>query len=448
MPSYDENVKIAEELARRIREKGGTAYFVGGYVRDKLLGIENKDIDIEVHSVKNEVIEEILDSMGERLSFGKSFGVYNLKGSFIDIALPRKEECTGERHTDFRIDTDPYLGTEKASRRRDFTINALMQNVLTAEIIDHHGGVFDLKAKVIRHIDDSTFPEDNLRVLRGAQFAARFEFDIAEETIALCRKMDVSRISSERVMEELKKALLKADKPSVFFRSLLKMNKLSPWFSEVEELCRIEQNKKYHPEGNVFEHTMMVLDNAAEMRNKTENPLGFMLAALVHDFGKIEATEVVNGEIHAYNHEKKGLPIIKNFLKRITNEKKLTSYILELAEFHMKPNVLALCKASVKSTNKMFDSVTAPMDLIYLAICDRGENGVDNYSEADSFLFERAQIYREYMSRPYVSGKDLIDAGLEAGEDFKALLELAHKLRLAGVEKSAAMKQIISYKKP
>jgi len=441
-----DNNKLAKQIAVAVEEAGGRAYFVGGYVRDKLLHIENKDIDIEVHGILTEKLEMILDSVGERLQFGKSFGVYNIKGSSIDIAMPRKEECIGNKHTDFKVDVNPFLGTKKAAERRDFTVNAIMEDVLTGEIIDHFGGVSDLKNKIIRHVNDRSFSEDPLRVLRGAQFSSRFCFEIAEETKSLCSKMDLKTISHERVFEEMKKALLKADKPSLFFRNLFHMGQLSSWFPEVLKLKGIEQSHKHHLEGNVFNHTMMVLDEAAKYRECVKNKMGFMLTALVHDFGKIVTTEVIDGEIHAYRHETEGLPVIKAFLKRLTNEKQLIDYVLSLSEHHMKPNVLALNSSGVKSTNKMFDSVAEPLDLIYIAISDGfGKISEHEFVSTEKFLKDRLDVYYEYMSRPCVTGEDLIKAGLKPGKCFSEILSYAHKLRLAGVPKESALKQTLSY---
>lgn len=162
------NYDLAVQIAKKVNEIGGTAYFVGGYVRDKLLGIPNKDIDIEIHNINPEVLENILKELGEVQSrtVGNNFGIYNIDGYDLDISLPRKEKATGKGHKDFEIVVDPFLSLEESAKRRDFTINALMKNVLTGEIKDYFGGLDDLNNGVIRHIDDKTFIEDSLRVLR------------------------------------------------------------------------------------------------------------------------------------------------------------------------------------------------------------------------------------------------------------------------------------------
>ena len=446
MYTFEENLQMAHRLTNEISRLGGRAYFVGGHVRDHLLQKENKDIDIEVHGITPAQLEAILDKLGERLSIGESFGIYGLRGYSLDIAMPRKETLRGRGHRDFDIFVDPFIGTEGAARRRDFTINALMMDVLSGEIVDHYGGQADLNAGILRHVCDETFPEDPLRVLRGAQFAARFGVIIAPETIELCSRMDLSTLPKERILMELEKALLKAERPSIFFDVLREMNQLDMWFPELKALIGLEQNPRFHAEGDVWTHTMMVLDAAAKLCEEVANPLGFMLAALTHDFGKAITTEIKDGVIHAYDHETKGLPLIETFLKRLTNEAKLIDYVLNLAEYHMKPNVVAGVKSSVKTTNKMFDQSVDPEALIRIGLADAlGKLPPEDTETSEAFLRERLAIYHEYMSRPFVAGRDLVEAGLTPGPDFSEILAYAHKLRLAGVEKNNALKQTLAY---
>lgn len=439
---------IAEKIAYIVDTQGGRTFYVGGFVRDKLLGIENKDLDIEVHGIEPGLLYEILCEEGEPLEYGSSFGIYSVKGEDIDIALPRKERAIGKGHRDFDVEVDPFIGTYEAARRRDFTINSLMEDVLTGEVVDHFSGLDDINRGIIRHIDDNTFIEDPLRVLRAAQFAARFEFEIADETIELCKGIDISTLSRERIEEELKKALLKADKPSIFFESLRSMEQLGIWFPELEDLIGLEQDPIYHPEGDVWVHTMEVIDRAAAFRNKTSNPYAFMLLSLMHDLGKIVATEEIDGRIHAYKHEILGIPIVETFLRRITNEKEVIDYVLNMVPLHMKPNVVSFSKPKIKSTNRMFDEAVAPEDLIWFAKSDKPVVAGTVKFEGDSdFITERLRVFNETMSKPYVMGRDLIEAGLEPGEHFGELLEYAHKLRLAGVDKDQALKQVLAYAK-
>ncbi len=444
MATMEQDRAMARRLAAAVRDQGGRAYFVGGYVRDALLGKDNKDIDIEVHGLAPAALEALLDSLGDRLSMGESFGIYGLKGYGIDIAMPRKEHLRGTGHKDFDIFVDPFIGPEAAARRRDFTINAMMQDVLSGEILDPFGGRKDLAEAVLRHVNDESFAEDPLRVLRGAQFSARFGFPLAPETVALCRRMPLDALAPERVEEELKKALLKAPRPSVFFEVLRQMEQLSLWFPELEALIGVPQNPKHHAEGDAWAHTMLVLDEAAALREGVPQPLALMLAALTHDFGKALCTEAIDGELHAYNHETQGLPRAERFLRRLTRETKLIELVLNLTELHMKPNALAAQRAGIKATNRMFDRALDPETLLALAQADDRGKRPPGPAENGAFLAERLVVYRDYMARPYVAGRDLVAAGLRPGPGFSELLAFAHKLRLAGVDKESALRQTLA----
>ena len=446
MRDRSDSRSIAISIAERVADAGGRAYCVGGFVRDKIMGRPNEDVDIEVHGISPEALKEILAGLGTPLSFGQSFGIYTLAGSGVDVAMPRRERKTGEKHTDFEVEIDPYIGTKEAARRRDFTINALMEDILTGEIIDHFGGQEDIRSGVIRHVDDKSFAEDPLRVLRAAMFAARFGFEVAPETVELCRGIDLSGLSKERVESELKKALLGSERPSVFFETLRQMDQLDTWFPELKALIGVEQDPVYHPEGDVWVHTMEVVDRAAKYRDKVSDPYSFMMLALTHDMGKAVTTEFVNGRIHAYDHEKRGLPIAEAFIKRLTGEKAVMEYVKNMLPLHMKPNMHAYSHPAVKRTNRLFDEAADPEGLIWFSMADRPLMAGDEPFTGDSgFLFERLQKYREMMARPYVTGKDLIDAGLTPDESFSDILAYAHKLRLAGIDRESALKQTLAY---
>lgn len=403
-------------------------------------------MDIEVHGIEPDALKAILGELGTPLSYGQSFGIYSLAGYGIDVAMPRRERLTGTKHTDFEVDVDPYIGTMEAARRRDFTINALMKDVISGEIIDHFGGLDDLKAGVIRHVDDKNFAEDPLRVLRAAMFAARFGFIIAPETIELCRGIDLSDLSRERVEGELRKALTDSYRPSIFFEALREMDQLDVWFPELRALIGIEQDPLYHPEGDVWVHTMEVLDRAAGSRDRVSDPFSFMMLALTHDMGKAVTTEYVNGRIHAYDHENQGLPIAESFVRRITGEKAVIRYILNMVPLHMRPNMHAWSKPGLKSTNRMFDAAICPEDLIWFAMADRPLlAGSEEFTGDSDFLFERLERYKEIMAKPHVTGEDLIKAGLKPDERFSEILAYAHKLRLAGIEKESSLRQTLAY---
>jgi tRNA nucleotidyltransferase (CCA-adding enzyme) len=191
---------------------------------------------------------------------------------------------------------------------------------------------------------------------------------------------------------------------------------------------------------------MEVIDRAAAFRERVSEPYRFMLFALTHDLGKIITTAEKNGRIHAYEHEIKGMPLVEEFTGRLTNEKEIKDYVFNMVPLHMRPNVMAYSRSAVKSTNKLFDLAAASEDLIYFADADRPLfSGTEAFSGDSAFLFERLSLFNEMMEKPYVMGRDLIDTGLEPGEDFGEILDFAHKLRLAGIEKELALKQALAY---
>ena len=254
-------------LASKVKEKGGRAFYVGGYVRDLLLNIPNKDIDIEVHGIAEKDLVAILNEIGEVDYYGRSFGIYALRHEDIEVALPRSEKVLGTGHRDFEISVDPDMGYKNAALRRDFTINALMMDVLSHEILDYFNGADDLNKGIIRHVNDVSFVEDPLRVYRAAQFASRFGFKIDERTVELCRGIDTFVLSRERIEEELKKALLKAEKAEIFFECLKEMNQKDVWFKGVNNLSclmkyesnRINADNKYY-----FMVLLLALDNGLD----------------------------------------------------------------------------------------------------------------------------------------------------------------------------------------
>ena len=254
-------------LASKVKEKGGRAFYVGGYVRDLLLNIPNKDIDIEVHGIAEKDLVAILNEIGEVDYYGRSFGIYALRHEDIEVALPRSEKVLGTGHRDFEISVDPDMGYMNAALRRDFTINALMMDVLSHEILDYFNGADDLNKGIIRHVNDVSFVEDPLRVYRAAQFASRFGFKIDERTVELCKGIDTFVLSRERIEEELKKALLKAEKAEIFFECLKEMNQKDVWFKGVNNLSclmkyesnRINADNKYY-----FMVLLLALDNGLD----------------------------------------------------------------------------------------------------------------------------------------------------------------------------------------
>lgn len=443
MERLETDLDMAKQIARRVREAGGRVWFVGGCVRDRLLGRECEDLDLEVHGILPETLEKILGELGRPRVMGNAFGIYGLDRYGLDISMPRKETQRGGR--DLTGAADPFIGTEQAARRRDFTVNAMLEDVLTGEVRDHFGGRQDLAAGVIRHVDAETFREDPLRVLRAAGFAARLGFSVAEETADLCGKLDLSGLARERVWAEVEKVLLKAEKPSVFFEALREMGQLEPWFPELKALTGVEQEPAFHPEGDVWNHTMLVLDLAATLRDRARYPLGFMTAALCHDLGKITATAVVEGRIRALGHEEAGIPLAGSLLGRMTRENRLWDYVENMVLLHMRPNILAAQRSSAKALCRLYDRSREPEDLLLLAKADHcSRPGAGGYEETEGFLREMLALYRRRMEAPGVLGADLIRAGFAPGPEFKEALELAHRLKLAGVDRESALKQTLA----
>lgn len=448
--------ELAENIAKEAARRGGRVYYVGGYVRDKILKVSNKDIDIEIYGIPEEDVKELLASFGkvmehkipqshERFGVKTSFGCFNIKGYGLDVSIPRTEISIGERHNDYKVITDPYLSTKEASKRRDFTMNALMEDVLTGKIIDEWDGMKDIKEKRIRHIDDKTFAEDSLRVFRAAQFSARYGFTIDASTCKLCQSVDTSVLSRERVYEELKKALVRGKMPSLFFRSLDQMGQRE-WFLDIFHLDDIPQNPKYHPEGSVYEHTMQVIDAAAEMRFKTENPEYYMMATLLHDIGKTTATKYDSdkGVFTAYGHETEGIPLAEDFLYRLNPDKYLKRYVCNMIENHMKLNQYAEAGSQDYKYNILFDKSVNPNDLLLLAKADAmGSGGIDHrFYETVTFPYLNIHYikYQDLIkNNREVTGNDLFDMGIKQGIIYRRILNHTHKLFLKGFTREDAL---------
>lgn len=422
------NNEVVNKLALLVKQNGGETYYVGGYVRDHFLNIESNDIDIEVHDISKNVLEDILNKLGNKLEYGKSFGVYSIEGTNIEIALPRKEISTGSGHKDFNIEIDPFIGTKEASRRRDFTINSMMLNVLTGELIDHYNGLKDLNNRILRHIDDDLFIEDPLRVLRAARFISKYDYAIDERTLNLCKKIDTSFLSKERVEEELKKVLLESIKPSLFFDCLRKMDQLKVWFKQIESTIGYKIDKN----NDLFKHTMDALDTACLYRRILDEPYIFMLAVLIHDLGKLKTKGV--GYIF-YEHDKY-LADAKMFLDNLISSKDDRKYALELASNHMIGHKIYENNIDEYESNKLFDSIKCRKELVYLTIVDR-PNNIDTNELI--FLIKRLAYYETVIFSPLITGQDLIDMGLVPNENFSSYLKYARQLSLKGFSKNEAL---------
>jgi tRNA nucleotidyltransferase (CCA-adding enzyme) len=276
-------------------------------VRDELMGHQPKDWDLEVYGIESARLREMLDSFGTVNVVGEAFTVYKL-GPHLDISIPRRERKTGRGHRAFFIEGDSSLSIEAATSRRDFTVNAILQDPLSGEILDPFGGRKDLDAKILRAVSPKTFPEDSLRVLRAAQFAARFQFDIDPETVSLCRSIDVTDLPAERIWGEMEKMFLRAQHPSIGLKWLRELGAVDQLFPELKALIDVPQEPEWHPEGDVWIHTLLTVDRARESIDDLPyaKRVTVLLAALCHDFGKPATTAFVDGRIRSREHEEAG----------------------------------------------------------------------------------------------------------------------------------------------
>jgi tRNA nucleotidyltransferase (CCA-adding enzyme) len=329
-------------LARAVADAGGRALLVGGCVRDRLMGRGVKDWDVEVYGVEPAVLRALLDRMGRVNVVGEAFTVYKL-GRDLDVSLPRRERKTGRGHRSFFIEGDPSMSIEEAARRRDFTVNAILEDPLAGELIDPFGGRADIERKLLRAVSPETFVEDSLRVLRAAQFAARFEFRIEEGTVELCRSIDLTDLPAERIWGELEKILLAAPRPSVGLRWLDGLNVNEQLFPELAALKGVPQEPEWHPEGDVDLHTRLTCDRAHELIDDLDHArrVTVMLAALCHDFGKPATTEFGEGRIRSRGHEEAGVQPTHSFLDRLKiftlDGYDVRSQVAALVRDHLKP---------------------------------------------------------------------------------------------------------------
>lgn len=438
--------KRIHDIALRAKELGGRAMLVGGCVRDGLLGIPSADIDCEVYGLAPDALRALVAQSGDVDDSGEKYGIFTLRGEGIDLAVPRTERRTGPHHGDFEVLPDPTLSFEKAASRRDFTVNAILRDALTGEIVDPFGGQEDLKNHILRAVPGAGFEEDPLRVLRGAQFAARYALTVDEATMVKMRRMPTDALSPARVMSETKKALMQSTHPEIYFDILRRAGALEVWFQELAALIGVRQNPKYHPEGDAYVHTMLVLRAAAEMREAAQKPLNLMLAALVHDLGKAATTtQDQNGNYHSCEHEIAGVPLLSAMLSRIGAGKDMLAYCENMCRLHMRTHTCFYMNLGEGQTNLLFDESICPHDLVLLAVCDARGKGrrTEKSDEEEQFLKERLAVYEKALSMPMPSGDMLIAQGMKAGRGMAQALKEARRLRLCGAGLEDAIRQTV-----
>jgi tRNA nucleotidyltransferase (CCA-adding enzyme) len=432
-------------VAQAVRGEGGRALIVGGWVRDELLGLTPKDLDLEVFGLPADRLRPLLERFGRVETVGESFAVFKViidgGQDVIDVALPRRESKAGRGHKGFIVEGDPALSIEDAARRRDFTINAISRDPLTNEIVDPFEGRRDLQERRLRVVDPRTFGDDSLRVLRGAQFAARFELTATDETKAICRSIPLDDLPPERIWGEVEKLLLQAERPSIGLALALEIGAVDRLWPELRALVGCPQEPEWHPEGDVWVHTLMVVDQArARIDDLPRGPAAaMMLGALCHDLGKPETTAVIDGRIRSPGHEEAGVAPATRLLDRL-NVQSLDGYdvrraVLGLVAHHLKPS--AFKKAPTPVGDGAFRRLAQKVDLELLARFAKadchGRTGTFDCSAMDWFLDRARALGVEHAApAPLVMGRHLIDLGVTPGPRMGDLLKRVYDKQLDG----------------
>jgi len=428
--------RALESIGSSVRAAGGEARLVGGCVRDALLGLPATDLDIEVYGIEAPALVELLCAQFGLDLVGKSFGVVRLRGLPIDVSLPRRESKRGQGHRGFEIHSDPHMDPREAAARRDFTINAIALDPSSGQLFDPFEGVSDLKKRVLRHTTEK-FAEDPLRVLRGMQFVARFELRAAPETIELCRSIEPEGLAPERIFDEWKRLILLGARPALGLEFLRECGWIRH-FPELEALIGCEQNPRWHPEGDVWTHTLHCMDVFAKERIGIEREdliVGF--AVLCHDLGKPATTlREAGGRVTAKNHESVGVDLARRFLARMSEEEKLIEEVAPLIAHHLAPLRLRGSEASDAAIRRLARRVGRIDRLVRVSRADqrgRPPMVVDDF-EAGGWLLERARALGidDRPPAPLLMGRHLIELGLEPGPRFGKVLEACFERQIEG----------------
>ena len=453
MPALDESLRalrdnasadlaIVRELAAVVRGLGGRAFLVGGCVRDALLGRPCHDFDVEVYGVPAARLEAELGARWPLDKVGAAFGIVKLKHHDVDVALPRSENRLGAGHRDFAVASDPDLSPAEAASRRDFTLNAVLCDPLTLELLDPWNGVGDLRRGVLRHVSEH-FAEDPLRVLRAMQFLARLPFlSPAPETVALCATMTQEALPRERLAGEWEKLLLQGAAPSRGLAFLRDCGWLR-FYPELAALCGCPQDPVFHPEGDVWTHTLLALDAAAALRcGEREDDLAVAAAALCHDLGKPAVTaRGEDGRWHAYEHEVRGVGPTRAFVRRLWNQPRFEDLVARLVEAHMRPIALVLSDAGDRAYRRLAVQVGRLDLLADVAECDVRATTPPGGAPSAHPSLALVRAFREKCAAlavdrapppPIVLGRHLLARGMSPGPSFGPILKECYEAQLAG----------------
>lgn len=432
---------ISTKIVQAIIKAGGRPVLVGGAVRDAFLDSPAKDFDIEVYNLTVDALHQILSQFGQVNIIGKSFGVLKLYTIPIDWSLPRTDS-TGRMPT---VSIDPFMDFKNAFARRDLTINAMGIDFATKELIDPFNGKTDLKNNTLRAPVIEKFVEDPLRLFRVMQFVGRFNMQPDMVLHNACKTMSIKGVSIERIEQEYIKLFLYAPQPSKGFLWLHSIGRLQEFLPELYVTIDTLQDKRWHPEGNVFTHSMQALDAAAIIANKyaydEEQKLILSCAALCHDLGKVSTTFEDEKGIHSYGHAETGAPLAINMLNRIfKNQQKLKKAVYKLVYYHMMPGALVRSNARLSRYQtlaaKLAPEVTM-QQLSCLALADRqGRNAHSSTplakNDIDIELFlentKQANVLTKRVE-PLLDGTDLIEL-TSTNKEIGSLLRKAYEIQL------------------
>jgi tRNA nucleotidyltransferase (CCA-adding enzyme) len=418
---------------------------VGGWVRDLARGQPSTDVDLEVFGIHQERLASLLANHGRVEAVGQSFPVYkvvpaNGAAHAIDVALPRRESKRGRGHKGFEVHGDPFMPIEEAARRRDFTINAIAWDPLTGVFEDPFDGRADIERRVLRAVDPATFGDDSLRVLRAVQFAARFEYSLHDDTAALCRRIPLDDLPAERIWGEIEKLLLLARRPSIGFALALDIDAVDRVLTEMTALVGCDQEPEWHPEGDVWTHTLMVIDRARADNGDLERPhlLTVMLGAVCHDLGKPATTALLDGRIRSLDHEQAGVEPTLRLLDRL-NVHTIDGYdvraqVVGLVAHHLKPGMFFKAE---NVGDGAFRRLAQKVDLELLARLARadclGRAGAFDCSAMDWFVSRARALGVEHRPpAPLLLGRHLLALGLEPGPRIGEILRQVYEQQLDG----------------
>lgn len=457
------------KLATALPPLSARAFLVGGFVRDLLLDLSPTDADVEVYGIESKTLEELLNTLfpGRVNLVGRAFGVFKIhleESHELDVALPRRESKTGPGHKDFSIQGDPHLDPKEALRRRDFTLNAILLDPITGELIDPWNGEKDLRNGILRMVDANHFGEDPLRIYRAVQFAARFSLTLEPETLTLLKTMvargDLDHLPPERVTEEWRKLLLKAEKPSIGLEIMRELGMIKRYYPELHALIGVEQDPEWHPEGDVWIHTLMSLDAAARIcrstihdsRLTTHDTLHIMLGVLCHDLGKASTTALAPKQgvmrIRSLGHEEAGIEPTRTFCARLRFGEEAEHAAIMAAKEHLKPGMLNRAAEKdawteehyVNAVRKLLKRIYPLPWYVLNAVSEadyRGrtlpESSAPIYKDGKR-LADTVKKYHldETPLKPLLQGEDLVTLGISPGPEMGRLIQQVEEARDRG----------------